>query len=321
MPRLFLALLFIALALESTARAQTVGIATSGAGSFFHTQGSVIGSIVSAKSDLQARVQPFSSGNVHLPLINDGKIEFGLVSIYEPLLALEGKEFYQGHKNPNLRLVTVTSVITAAFFTRKDSDINTVADLKGKRVSWGYSQQNIFVPLLHAQFDAVGLTEKDITPVLVPTVVRGVDDFMAGRNDAFFIALGAAKVTEADAAVGGVKAVALPDTPETRASFKKNFPPAYIHIFEPKRGLTGILKPTPVMTYDCVMVVNANVPDDVVYKMTKALYENADEITKGSPTLAAFSRATMAKVTDPLQYHPGAIKFYKEKGLWPPKPN
>ena len=302
-----------------SASAQTVGLATSSAGSFFHTQGSVIGGIVSGKHNIQVRVQPFSSGNVHLPLINDGRVEFGLVSIYEPLLALEGREFYQGHKNQNLRLVSITSVITALFFARKDSGIKTVADLKGKRVSWGYSQQNIFVPLLKAQFDAVGLTEKDIKPILVPTVVRGAEDFIEGRNDAFFIALGAAKVTEADAAVGGVSAVALNDTPETRASFQKNFPPAYIRVFQPRRGLAGIVEPTPVMTYDCVMVTNANVSEDVVYNMTKALYENAEALAKASPTMAAFSADSMAKKTDPLEYHPGAIKFYREKGLWPPK--
>lgn len=301
------------------ASAQTVGMATSTAGSLYHTQGSAMAPILKDKGNIEVRIQPFSSPNIHLPAINGGQIEFGLANIYELYLAVEGKDFFQGKKNENLRLVTITGPLRSAIFVKKDSPAKKLADLKGQRMVWGFSQQNIIMPLIMAHFDAVGLKESDITPVPVPTVVRGADDFAAGKADAFFFALGSAKVTEVDASVGGIRAFPLPDSPATQAAFKKHFPPAYTQVVNPAPGLAGIAEPTPIMAYDAVMVTHTGAPDDVVYNMTKALHENAEAVAKSSPTLRGFTTAGMAKQTDLAEYHPGAIKYYKEKGLWPPK--
>lgn len=301
------------------ASAQTVGMATSSAGSLYHTQGSAMAPILKDKGNIEVRIQPFSSPNIHLPAINAGQIEFGLANIYELYLAVQGEDFYKGKKNENLRLVTITGPLRSAIFVKKDSPAKKLADIKGMRMVWGFAQQNIIMPLIMAHFDAVGLTEKDITPVNVPTVVRGADDFAAGKADAFFFALGSAKVTEVDAAVGGLRAFPLPDGPATQAAFKKHFPPAYTQLVNPAPGLAGIAEPTPIMAYDAVMVTHAAAPEGVIYNMTKALHENAEAVAKSSPTLRGFSTGGMAKKTDLAEYHPGAIKYYKEKGLWPPK--
>jgi uncharacterized protein len=304
---------------HSTANAQTVGLATSAAGTLYHTQGSVMAPILLDKGKIELRLQPFASPNIHLPIINAGKVDLGLANIYEVLLALEGQDFYKGRTNPNLRLVTITSPLRVALYVRQDSPIKSLTDLKGKRVPWGFAQQQIIMPLLMAQFDAVGLKVSDITQVPVPTVVRGADDFMAGRTDVFFFALGSAKVTEVDAKVGGVRALPLHDTPQTRESFKKNYPVAYVQMVEPRKGLAGIVEPTPVMHYDGVLVTHAGAPEDLIYNLTRTLYENAEAVAKSSPSMVAFSQKTMAKRTEPIEYHPGAVKFYKERGLWPPK--
>jgi hypothetical protein len=308
----------VSILVSGAATAQTVGMATSPAGSLYHTQGSAIAPILNEKAKIEIRIQPFSSPNIHLPAINAGQIEFGLANIYEVFLAHEGKDFFQGKKNENLRIVTITGPLRSAIFVKKDSPAKKLADIKGMRMVWGFAQQNIIMPLIMAHFDAVGLTEKDVNPVPVPTVVRGADDFASGKADVFFFALGSAKVTEVDAAVGGVRAFALPDGPQTQAAFKKHFPPAYTQVVNPGPGLAGIAEPTPIMAYDAVMVTHAGASEDVVYNMTKALHENAEAVSKSSPTLRGFSQAGMAKATQ-VQYHPGAIKYYKEKGLWPPK--
>ena len=303
----------------SAARAQTVGMATSPAGSLYHTQGSALAPILNEKAKIELRIQPFSSPNIHLPAINAGQIEFGLANIYEILLALEGRDFYKGKKNENLRLVTITGPLRSAIFVKKDSPAKKLEDLKGLRLTWGFAQQNIIMPLIWSHLDAAGLSEKDVTPVPVPTVVRGADDFAAGKADAFLFALGSAKVTEVDAAVGGLRALPLPDNAATQAAFKKHFPPAYVLNVKPAPGLAGIHEPTGIMSYDAVMVTHAGASEDVVYNMTKALHENAEAVSKSSPTLRGFSQAGMAKNTGAIEYHSGAVKYYKEKGLWPPK--
>jgi hypothetical protein len=304
---------------SAAASAQTVGMATSPAGSLYHTQGSAIAPILKDKSKIEVRIQPFTSPNIHLPAINAGQIEFGLANIYELYLAVQGADFYKGKKNENLRLVTITGPLRSAIFVKKDSPAKKLTDIKGMRMVWGFAQQNIIMPLIMAHFDAVGLTEKDITPVNVPAVVRGADDFASGKADVFFFALGSAKVTEVDAAVGGVRALPLPDGPQTQASFKKHFPPAYVIEVKPVKGVAGIDEPTPIMAYDAVMVTHAGASEDLIYNMTKTLHENAEAVAKSSPTLRGFNAGGMAKKTDLAEYHPGAIKYYKEKGLWPTK--
>lgn len=318
MMRVFLAAT-AALAFAGATQAQTIGMATSQPGSFYHTQASILGAILSEKAGVQARVQPFSSPNVHLPAINAGQIDTGLANIYETALALTGAEHFKGRKNPNLRMITITSQLRSGIYVRKDSPIKSLADLKGKRIGWRFSAQNIIMPLMMIHLEAVGLGEKDIRPVAVPTVVRGADDFMAGRTDAFMFAIGSAKVTEVDAAVGGVRALPLENTPAAQAAIKKYFPQSYIETIKPRPGLAGVLQEMPVQAYDGVMVTHAKAPDELIYKITKALYENADAVKNGSPTLAGFALNKMAKKTDPVEYHPGAIAFYREKGLWPPQ--
>jgi hypothetical protein len=304
---------------SAAASAQTVGMATSPAGSLYHTQGSAMAPMLKEKGDIEVRIQPFTSPNIHLPAINAGQIEFALANIYEVSQAVGGLDFFAGKKNENLRLVTITGPLRSAIFVKKDSPIKQLADLKGQRVTWGYTQQNTIRAQILSYFESAGLSEKDITPVMVPAVIRGADDFAAGKADAFLFAVGSAKVTEVDAAVGGIRALPLPDSPATQAAFKKNFPPAYVLTVNPAPGLAGIPEPTPIMAYDAVMVTHAGAPDDVVYKMTKTLHENAEAVAKSSPTLRGFSTGGMAKKTDLAEYHPGAIKYYKEKGLWPPK--
>ena len=310
----------LAIGAVSAAQAQQAsGLATSPAGSFYHTQGSVMAGLLAEKAKIQLRVQPFASPNIHLPAINAGQIEYGLANIYELGLAIRGEQFFKGRTNPNLRLIAITSQLRTGIFVRKDSPIKTLADIKGNRVTWNFAQQNIIMPLMLTHIEAAGLTEKDITPVPVPTVVRGADEFMAGRADVFLFALGSAKTTEVDAAVGGIRALPLPDNAQSLASIKKHFPASYIQVFQPKQGVAGVAEPTPIQHYDGVMVTHAKMSDQQVYDLTKALWENAEAVAKGSPTLVDFSTASMAKVTPGVEYHPGAIKFYTEKGVWPPK--
>lgn len=317
----FAPMLAAALALgTATAGAQTVGLGTSPAGSFYHTQGTVIAGTMSEHADVQLRVQPFSSPGIFMPAINAGELEFGLANIYELYLALQGEAHFKGKAMPNLRLVTTTSPLRVAYFVRKDSPIKSLADMKGQRVVSGFTQQRIIQVLSAAHFEAVGLREDDIRGVPVPTVVRGADDFAAGRADVFFFALGSGKVAEVDASVGGVRALPLTDTPQAREAVRKNVPPAYIRMETPGPGLPGIVEPTPVLAYDGVMIVSADVPDDVVYRIVRTMHERAEALSKATPALGLLSREAMAKqVPQPVAYHPGAIRFYTEQGLWPPK--
>ena len=114
-----------------------------------------------------------------------------------------------------------------------------------------------------------GLTERDVTPVLVPNVVRGADDFMAGAVDTFFFAFGAPKVREVDATVGGIRALEIPESGMPAA--RKIYADGYLAPATPGPFYIGVEKPMGVYTWDNLLFTNAKVKDDVVYKLIEAM--------------------------------------------------
>lgn len=314
--RLFLAA-GLSAGFAATAAAQTVGIATSGPGSIFHNIGSAVAKVAN-DSGLAATIQPSTSPNQYLPQVNAGAVEFGVANLQEFNYALEGKEWFAGSVNPDLRIVALIMPLREAIFVRKDSGINNVAELKGKAMVDGYTAQQTILPQLDAIYATAGLTRADMQPINVPSVVAGADAFIAGDSVGFIFAHGAAKVREADAAVGGIKALPIPNTPEAEAAIKKHWPVGYLTPMKPGPASPGVLEDGWFIAYPQLVFTNKNVPDEVVYRMAKVIHDNKKGMAEVFPPFGAFNPdADMVRTdTAPGVYHPGAIRFFKEAGLW-----
>jgi TRAP-type uncharacterized transport system substrate-binding protein len=81
----------------------------------------------------------------------------------------------------------------------------------------------------------------------------------------------------------------------------------------------GLSKPTKLVAFDMDLNSSTKVTDDVVYRVVKAIYENKKDLVAGFPPFGLLEPRNMAKPVEGIQFHSGAIKFYKEAGLWPPK--
>lgn len=307
-----------ALACAGAAAAQQVSIGTSPQASAGYAMGSAIAKLMSDKMGLQARVQPFSGNSLALAGMNRGEIDVSVVNEVEIVEALSGAGAYQGRRQDNVRMAAVLYPFTVAFLVKKDSPFRSIADLKGKRVPWGYTAQVTLKAVVGALLANGGLAENDIEPVLVPNVVRGADDFAAGRADAFFFALGAGKVSETDAAVGGVRALPVSEAAEAVARMRNVLPQGYVFELKPRPGLAGVAAPTPVLAYDYTMVVGRHVKDEVVYGLVKAMAQNKELLADSFAGFRAMNPAKMAKSMQ-AEYHPGAQKYFRESGQWPPR--
>ena len=308
----------LASCIAAPALGQTVGIGTSNPGSIYHSSGSAIAKVVNEKAGIQATIQPYASPNVFIPAINAGDLEFGLCNVYEAALAYDGQEHFKDRPNKDIRAVSIIFPLRVAIFVKKDSDIKTMTDLKGRPMPDGFTSQKIILPLLDAEYAPFGMTRADMKPIQVPNVVAGADAFTSGKADGFFFAMGSAKVREADAAVGGIRALDIPNTPEALAAVKKHIPVAYLRPEKPGPANPGVTQPVHAVAYDALVIASSKTPDDVVYKFTKAMYENKAGMAETFPVFNLFDQKQMAK-KEPFPYHEGAIKFYKEKGLWPPQ--
>lgn len=296
--------------------AQQLGMATSNPGSLYHSIGTAVAKAAN-EHGLSVTIQPATSPNQYFPAVGGGQIEFGVGNLEEFNYALEGKAWFKGYASPNLRVVALLYPLKEAIFVRKDSNIMTIADLKGKRVTDGFTAQNTILPQLDALYATAGMTRNDIVKVQVPSVVGAASAFMAGQADAFIFAHGAAKVREADAAVGGIRALPIPNTPETVAAVKKHWNTGFLVEMKPGPTNPGVLEPGYFLAYPQIIFTHKDVPEATVEKMTRAIY--ASQVAMGqvfAPMKDFDPKKDMVGETAPGQYHPGSIKFYKEVGLW-----
>jgi TRAP transporter TAXI family solute receptor len=285
------------------AEAQTFGFATMQPGTLNHTSGSAIAKVLKEKAGLNVVVQPTAGESVLIPLVSRGEAEFGIANIIEVQAA---------KASANLRLIGSLHPLRGAFWVRKDSNLRTMADLKGKRVGMGYSAMRTIDPMVKAILATGGLTEKDVTPVLIPNVIRGADDFTSGAADMFFFAFGAPKVREVDATVGGIRALEIPES--GMAAAKKILPEGYLTPAAPNPFFVGVEKPMGVYSWDNMIFASSKVSDEVVYKVIEALENNKAELVAIQPALREFSAEALYKNYD-IPYHPGALKYFKDKNI------
>lgn len=294
----------------------TVGFATLPPGSLLHAQASIIAKVIQDHSKLQVRVLGFGGDAPMFDAVNSEKADFLILDVGEMGDAHHGRRNWEGKPKPNLRLALTLYGFGMGPFVRKDSNIHTVADLKGKRVPSGWVQQT--GNLMHSQavLATGGLTYNDVVQVPAVNVVRGADDFKSGKLDVFFFAVGAPKVAEVAASVGGLRYLPLDTSPGAEAKMQKIRTDYYFSTINPAPHIAGIEKPTQVQTIDFVIGVGAHVKDEVVIEFVKAMRANKKALVEAHPTFHQFNPEGAAKVQPSLPFHPGILKYYKEIGIW-----
>jgi TRAP transporter TAXI family solute receptor len=305
-----------AIVFSGVASAQTVGFATLPPGSILHAQASVIAKVVQDHSKLQVRVIGYGGDTGILEAVASKKSDFWLLDVGESADALHGRGTWKGNPKPNLRTAITMYGFQMAFWVRKDSGINSIADLKGKRVPAEWVQQTGVIPHTTAVLAAGGLSYSDVVKIPEVNVVRAADDFKAGKLDLLFFAVGAPKVAEVAASVGGLRLLPMNPLPDSEARMKKVRAEYYYSTVNPAPHVAGVDKPSPVQTIDVVVGVGAHVSDDVVFQFAKAMRENKKDLVAGHPNFNQFDPAAAGKAQPSLPHHPGAIKYFKEAGIW-----
>ncbi len=297
------------LTLAPATQAQQIGIGTMGQGTSGYSIGAAIARVL-AQEGISALVQPSAGTSAYLPLIDMGELDLGIANAIEVNDAANGTGDFEGRALKNISPAARLYPFRVGIFARDDSGIETVADLAGKSVTYGFTSQLTINRIVTAILAAGGLSPDDIEQNMVPNVIRGADDFVSGRADGAFFAVGSGKVTEVDASVGGLHWLPLPGTPEAEARLQEVVPQAYIDVIQPREGLTGVDSEMPVMAYDYMLVVGAHVPDETVTAIVTALRENKDALVE---SFAAFrDMDTDAMFVDVgVPYHPGAEKALK----------
>ena len=315
MTRKLLTALMLAATLTATAQAQSFGIGTAGGGSSTYSIGAAIANVISNATGDQYLVQPYGGTGRVMPLVNSGRTDFGLANILEVSNAYNGVGDFQGHEHPDLRVVAVLYPFDVGLFVREDAEYQSINDIKGARISSGYSGQRIIGELIDAALANADLTMDDMRAVPTTNLLSNADDFTAGRTDVGFFALGSGKLDEVNASVGGIRFLPFNIDAEAQARMQALMPQTYVRVVQPRDNLTGLNKPAPMMAYDYILYAGKHVDDDAVYRLVEGLIEHRQALADNYANLGRLEPRKMAKNVR-LPYHPGAIRYYQEHDLW-----
>ncbi|MEW5421700.1 TAXI family TRAP transporter solute-binding subunit [Amorphus sp. 3PC139-8] len=267
-----------------------------------------LGQAIGDNTDLNVTVQAFGGPTAYLPLVNEGKLDIAAVVTPDFGDAVRGKGPFDGNPQENLRFVAALFPSPVGMMVADDSGIETIADLKGKRVAWGMPAQASLQPYIEGSLANGGLTPDDVTTVPVASVGNGVQALVSGNVDATLFALRAGKVVEADSALGGIRWLPYDGSEEAVKRMQAVAPEAYLVDVAADGKVVGVPEPIQTMAYDYVIAANKDVPNATITEVITLLRDQGPELGKTNKVLGAISADNLARAYPNLPQHPAAAK-------------
>lgn len=303
-----------AIGLASMAQAQVLSFSTPPQGSVWNTMASVISGQARESSELRLVVQPYGGNAQMMQAVDESLAEFSLNDVNDVITAVTGTGEYEASM-PNLRIVARVNPFPVGLYVKQSSGLTNVSELAGHSVPSGWDAFPIARSHISAILAGGGLTWNDVEQVPVPELIRGSDDMASGRVDSAFFAVGGPKVAEVDASVGGVRFLAVEANEETLAKIQAVRPAFYFSEVTPAPVRVGVPEPMMFVTWDNVLLAGAHVPDEQVKALLAVLFDERDAIAGAYPPLGALNIETAFKQYPNVEYHPGALAFFEERGV------
>ena len=297
---------------------RVLNLGTMPPGMIVNAQAVGIADICSKYTPITVKVMPSTNEMVWIPMTVTGEIDIGVASALPARQSYRGSFVFMGIaekagvKSFPIRLVGGGSPLRVNFVVRGNDPAQKIPDLKGRRVV-SFREGTHFDLYTKARLANGGLTLADVRQVPAANPIESARAVMEGRADSGDLAVGAPIATEA---VAKVKARFLPmdPSPEAVKRMKEYVEVAYVK--EVPGGVhIGVPEPQYLMHMDVTFVAREDISEAAVYALTKALWEQNAELVK-KPGLFEWTKDKFITKEPRLPYHPGAIKFYQEIGLW-----
>ncbi|MDF2373079.1 MAG: TAXI family TRAP transporter solute-binding subunit [Rhizobiaceae bacterium] len=288
------------------ATAAELRIGTASQGGAFYPVGQAISSLVSKHAKDTTMVPIVTGGSVENPrLVNSGEVDIAITNNNLSVLANKGVGPYKKAGAMNLRAIGPLHYSILHMMTLDGSSINSIADLKGKRVAVGPAGGGT-IPFLGQVLGLAGLSMDDITPSFL-SYGDGFSQLADGNVDAAFALSGypAGAVMQAQA---NKKLKFIPlDDKQIETALQKY--PNYNGVIVPK-DVYGTDNDGTVLGVNNMLIVDAGMSDELAYEITKAIYGHMDEFRAENALAKQIDPAASLTLKIPL--HPGAEKFFKE---------
>ncbi|MFS0644588.1 TAXI family TRAP transporter solute-binding subunit [Siminovitchia sp. 179-K 8D1 HS] len=284
-----------------------LSIATGGTGGTYYPLGGNFANLIKDATGVEANAVTSGASAENMALIKKEEVEVAFTQTDIATYATEGTRMFDGDKVENMKGLGTLYPETVQIVTTEKSGIKSIEDLKGKTVSVGESGSGT---LANAEqiLEVHGLTLDDIKArnLSFDDSTTGIQD---GTIDAAFITAGTPTgAVEGLAATEKVVIVPLADDKIDKLIDK--YP--YYAKEKIQSGTYGSDSEVNTVAVQAMLVVRDDLSDDLVYEMTKAIYENTDKIGHAKGELISAEKALDGMAID---LHPGAKKYFDEKGI------
>lgn len=260
-------------------------------------------------------VQPLGGPKVWLPLMKNDRCHFANHSAPDILNAFLGRGGYTKMGPQPVRTVVAGHEYMFMFWTTPDKGIRSISDLKGKVAYINLKANPMFTEMGKVQLASAGLTFDDLKGVLsFSSIKEAIRDLIEGRVDAVLYPVVPGAVMQVNEAKGECVFVGL--TKEQAKYVVDHMEGYYVEDISANDPRFRNKSPVPnAICYQQAMFCPARMHSNVVYGVVKALCNHEEEFADSHPS-AKYWSDEFKPVTLSVPYHEGAIRYYKEKGLW-----
>jgi TRAP transporter TAXI family solute receptor len=247
----------------------------------------------------------------NVKLLQKGELEAGFANSLSSYQAYAGTGPFAGTEKGKVLSWMAIAPMAMHLIALKDGPVKSLADLKGKRIGMGQPGGTSMLDV-DALMEILGLVpDKDFKPfrIRLGNMMDGLGD---GNLDAAFWE-GSYPLPPVVKLSATREVTLVPISDEVFNKVKDKYPP-YFRLAIPAKTYKGVDAPTQTYGLANALVISKGVPEDLVYRMTKAIFENLNGLKGVHP---AFGRVTKDTILNgfaaPL--HPGALKYYREIGV------
>ena len=284
-------------------------MATGGTTGTYYAFGTAVGQILGEKVKIPISIQSTGASKANIQLMAAGDVELAIVQNDVMDYAWRGVDLFNGEKITAFAAMAAVYAEVCQIVASASSGIKTVADLKGKNVSVGDAGSGTEFNARQIM-EAYGVTFNDINKQNLG-FGASADALRDNKIDAFFCVAGAPTPNIVDLAVG--KEVILLEIDDAHAAQLIQKYPFYTKFPVPGGTYKGQGSDVQTVAVKATFIVSPKVKEDVVYQLTKALFENKAQIeaahVKGKEISPSYAIEGIS-----VPFHPGASKYFKEIG-------
>lgn len=305
------------LAVNPASAQDAIRIGTSSVGSNFYTQAVGVGEVINKKGNINTTVQSVGGSAATVRGLGSKKIEFGMANSFAAVTGYKGTFSFKKSGAVSTRLVVQGASNYRAIVFRKGKGVSSPKDLEGKTIIGKRRPLPELELITNAMLKVYGVDTSKVKVVGTTNTGQAIKNLT----------------------VGSVAAAALPMGPRA-GNIQKPFSDGVFEFFHPTKAkrdemlkllpglifgrtfdtsaFDGLKKPVHVFAMNTLFLTRPDISDDLVYRVTKTIVENTELLKTYHPQLAQWTAKNSLENVQ-LPFHPGAIRYYKERGLWTPE--